>query len=157
MSPLIKALSISSAVGAGLIAGTFFIFSAVIMPALAKGNPDHDMQTMRTINEVILRSPFMFVFGATALLGVLLPVLAGVNRSPQFGWLVAAGALYLVGVFGVTAVFNVPLNDRLMGNGLISWSDYLRLWVPWNHVRTLAAAASMLCSILAPVLQSARL
>lgn len=145
MSHLIKALSTTSAVTAGLIAGTFFIFSIVIMPVLAKGTPEHGTQTMRAINEVILRSPFMFAFLAPALLSIALPILTG--RSPSLAWNIAAGAIYLIGVFGVTIVANVPLNEGL-DKGTVVWADYIQPWTLWNHVRTAASTAAMTIWIL---------
>jgi uncharacterized membrane protein len=68
--------------------------------------------------------------------------------------LVAAGC-YLIGVVGVTAVRNVPLNnalDRVTPDGADEaalWSRYLSRWTAWNHVRTVASAAAALALILA--------
>ena len=147
MTTLLKTLSTVSAVGAGLIAGTFFIFSVVIMPALAKGNPEHSVQVMRTINDVILRSPFMPVFGITSLLCFVLPLMMGVSKVPSLGWTVVGAAIFLVGVFGVTMAFNVPLNVRLDGDAKV-WTEYLSAWTFWNHVRALASTAAMAIWIL---------
>lgn len=53
--------------------------------------------------------------------------------------------LYLVGTFGVTITFNVPLNDALAmvkpdsTEGAELWARYLTTWTLWNHVRTIAA------------------
>ncbi len=145
MNPWVKALSLAATVGGGLIAGTFFIFSVVIMPVLAKGSADQGIQMMRSINEVILRSPFMPVFGATALISLILPFMAGLQRSPLT---LAACLLFLVGVFGVTMFGNVPLNDQLMVNKGV-WPTYLSVWTLWNHVRTIAGIVSMSLLILA--------
>ena len=153
MNMLMKLLTICSAIGSGLIAGTFFIFSAVIMPALAKGNADHSIQVMRNINDVILRSSFMPIFGLTTLLSLILPCVAALQKSPGLGLIVAAGAIFLIGVFGVTMFFNVPLNDQLAKDQaqIVQqvWPNYLKVWTTWNHVRTVAATVSLALWILA--------
>jgi uncharacterized membrane protein len=60
-----------------------------------------------------------------------------------------AASLYLVGAFGVTMVFNQPLNLKLAGmqpsQAVAFWPQYLDTWTLWNHVRT---AASLLASAL---------
>jgi uncharacterized membrane protein len=59
--------------------------------------------------------------------------------------------LYLVGTFGVTVVFNVPLNNALAGHlgetadASKFWREYVPQWTLWNHLRTVA---SVLASVL---------
>lgn len=140
-----------AATGAGLIAGVFFAFSSFVMPALAKIRPSPGIAAMQSINVVVLRSAFMPVFLGTALLCIAVALLSGGN-----GLLLAGSLLYLLGCFGVTMVFNVPLNNRLAraaadsADGAALWTHYLRRWVLWNHLRTLA-------SLVAAVLLAARL
>jgi uncharacterized membrane protein len=63
---------------------------------------------------------------------------------------VFGAALYLVGTFGVTMVFNVPRNNALArlepADSVAAWRRYVQEWTWWNHVRTLAAvlAAALL-------------
>lgn len=63
--------------------------------------------------------------------------------------------LIFVGVFLVTIVFNVPLNDTLASvtsgssEGSRVWREYLAGWMPWNHVRTIASIAALACFIIA--------
>jgi uncharacterized membrane protein len=58
----------------------------------------------------------------------------------------AASLFYLVGCFGFTMWFNVPLNNQLAAvapaQEAALWSRYLDVWTFWNHVRTLASIAS---------------
>ena len=60
--------------------------------------------------------------------------------------MLAASLLYLLGCFGVTMVFNVPLNNQLAAvapaQEAAAWSRYLDVWTIWNHVRTLASIVS---------------
>lgn len=71
--------------------------------------------------------------------------------------IIAAAAIYLVSVFGVTVLANVPMNERLDAMAHTSkeaeqyWQDYLRRWTWWNHVRMAGSAASCGCLMWAAV------
>ena len=68
------------------------------------------------------------------------------------------GLLFVVGVFGLTMVANVPLNNELAAvdpasvDGAQLWERYVARWTAWNHVRTLAAIAA--ATILTVVMSS---
>ena len=102
-----------AALGAGLVAGVYFAFSAAGLAAVAVFDPD----------------------------------LAG-------RWLLfTAGLIYVVGMFGCTAVFNVPLNNRLARVGsdesarVATWKHYLVHWTRWNHLRGVCSLATLVMSI----------
>lgn len=57
-------------------------------------------------------------------------------------FLLAGAICYLAGVLGVTAVFNVPLNNALASFGPSHWQQYVTSWLRWNHVRTVLAVLS---------------
>ena len=107
-------LTLVAALGAGLVAGIFFAFSAFIMSALGRLPPESGISAMQSINVVVLNPVFFFVFFGTAVLSLVLAIAA------LFGWsgasvpyLLAGSLLYLVGTILVTMVFNVPLNNSL--------------------------------------------
>lgn len=145
MPPPLDLLLAVSALAAALMAGVYFAFSAFIMTAFAElergAGPGAGAAAMNAINRVILRSAFMPLFWGSTLASLALAVLALLDRSaPGSAAQLGGGALYVVGMFGVTAAFNVPLNNRLpaaMEGGAV-WAHYLRAWTRWNHVRTLA-------------------
>ena len=62
--------------------------------------------------------------------------------------LIAGAALYLLGPFGVTLMFNVPLNNRLAEtdttNAEQEWIDYQVRWQRWNHLRTYIGVLSII-------------
>ena len=66
-------------------------------------------------------------------------------QQPTAVYLLIASSLYLIGCFGVTVAFNVPLNDTLAvanpdsTEGVTLWAKYLTSWTFWNHVRAIAA------------------
>jgi uncharacterized membrane protein len=156
MQTLLTLLTLASAVGSALVAGTFFAFSAFVMTALARRPAAEGMAAMQAINAVVVRSPFIAVFLATAIASALLALtaLAMWGDARAVYWL-AGAFLYGAGTFCLTIICNVPLNDALAAadaasqDGADRWARYLTDWTWWNHVRTGAAFAAMVCFILA--------
>ncbi|MCW5664627.1 MAG: DUF1772 domain-containing protein [Piscinibacter sp.] len=137
------------ALGAGLVAGVFFAFSTFVMKALAQLPSEQGVAAMQRINVVVLNPVFLALFVGTALIAGICGVGAVVSwGSIRSALLLAAAVLYVVGCFGVTVAFNVPRNEHLAGlhagsvEGAAYWQVYLREWVLWNHVRTVASSAA---------------
>lgn len=152
MEKVIFTITLLAALGSGLIAGVFFIFSVAIMRALER--VPGGMAAMQSINVVILNPMFLGVFMGTALLCLVLAILSVVRWNDSVSvWLLAGTLLYLVGSIGVTMIFNVPLNNALMTatpeNADVVWKNYLSTWTMWNHVRTVASLAASASFILA--------
>ena len=155
MDSLISLAVIAAAIGSGLIAGTFFVFSVAIMRALGRLPAAEGAKAMQSINAVILNPAFLGVFLGTAVLSAAIIVL-GILRAGQPGWtsLTAASAIFLGGSIFVTMFFNVPLNNSLAASkpetteGQALWQTYLRTWTLWNHVRTVASLGSLAMFIL---------
>lgn len=143
-------LALGGLLGSALMAGTFFAFSTFIMPALGQLAPAEGMRAMQRINVTVFHPLFMGTFFGTALVSVAALALPWLTDAPRSTWSWVAPVVYLVGVFGVTAAGNVPLNDRLKGAsaaqdaGLALWAEYQVPWTRWNHLRTLASLAAML-------------
>ena len=139
------------ALGCGLLAGLYFAFSVFIMSALDRLGPAAGAAAMNSINTVIMRSLFMPVFMLTSLASLLLAAIGALRwDEPGATLLLAGGLVYFIGMFVVTMVFNVPLNNQLQasrpGDVELLWRRYLVSWTRWNHVRTLASLlASALC------------
>jgi uncharacterized membrane protein len=142
--PVVLPLLWFCALGAGLIGGLFFAFSAFIVTALARIEAPAGMSAMNAINAVILRSLFMPIFLGSTLAGLVLAADAAFDLArPGAAAIVAAGAIYVLGMFGVTMAFNVPRNNALAtakgpDAGAI-WRRYIHEWTAWNHVRTIAS------------------
>jgi len=55
----------------------------------------------------------------------------------------------MIFLFIAAITFNVPLNNSLAEVDIESgfsgsvWIEYYRSWISWNHIRTVAAAASL--------------
>jgi uncharacterized membrane protein len=107
------------------------------------------ISAMNAINVDIVRSLFMPLFLGGTLAAAALAVMAVLRwGEPGAMVMLAGGVLYVVGMFVVTMVFNVPLNDALAAADPSSpeaaslWARYLKDWTFWNHVRTAAAAGA---------------
>ena len=158
---LVFVLTFLAALGSGLIAGVFFIFSFAIMRALSRITPFSGMWAMQSINIYILNPVFLGVFLGTAIICAGLAIGAVLRwHLPGAGWLLAGTMTYIVGSIGITMIFNVPMNNALMvadpatPEGLQLWANYLTNWTFWNHVRTFASLAA--CASLIMALASSR-
>ena len=114
------------------------------MQAFGKRPAPVGIAAMQSINETILNPIFFSVFFGSALLSLVLAILAVIGWSdPRSGWRLAGALLYLVGSIGITMQWNVPLNNRLAkaapdsAEGATLWARYLKVWTQWNHVRTI--------------------
>lgn len=143
------ALTLSSALGCGLIAGVFFAFSAFVMNALGRLPPAQGIAAMQSINIVVINPLFMATFFGTAAGCVLLAASSlFMWHKPGAVYLLLGSLLYLVGTILVTIVFNVPRNEALAAvdpasaDGASLWAGYVSSWTAWNHVRTAAALAA---------------
>jgi uncharacterized membrane protein len=147
---LIPAFTFAAALGVGLVSGLFFAFSAFVMKALGRLPAEQGIAAMQSISVTVLNPLFGTVFFGTAVLCLVLTVVAFL-RWNETGviYLVVGGLLYLVGTFGVTAAINVPMNDALAAvapnsaEGAALWARYLVRWTAWNHVRTITALLAL--------------
>lgn len=139
MTPVVTTVA---AVGSGLVAGIFLVFSIAVMPALRRLPPDVGIAVMQGVNRAILNPLFLLPYLGTAVACVAAAVTSG--GAPP---IVAGAVLYVVGAFGVTGAANVPLNNELAAvdtgpAGVRVWEKFCSRWTFWNHVRSLAALAA---------------
>jgi uncharacterized membrane protein len=149
MHSIITGLLWFSAIGCGLLGGLYFAFSTFIMTALGRIDQAAGIAAMNAINATIMRSLFMPLFLGTSLASLVLAGRSLVHLGePGALVMLAGGVLYVVGMFAVTMVLNVPLNNALAAVEPASaesaqvWARYLKDWVFWNHVRTIASIAA---------------
>ncbi len=149
-----------------LVGGVFLAFSDFIMRSLSLTAGSGGAETMQAINREVFRWVFMTLFLGMAAVSILILVYAAMGLEGTGAVLIGlAAVVYLVGCFGVTVVFNVPMNEALAGMDLSQdatrayWTGtYLPRWTFWNTVRTLAcgvASALLLFGLL--VLTGARM
>ncbi len=123
------------------------------MRSLDTANSPGGIEVMQVINREVFKWVFMTLFMGMAAVSIVIIGYIYVNLTgPAAILIMLAAGFYLVGVFGVTVVFNVPLNHLLEGMDFTSevaldfWrTRYLPDWTFWNSVRTFASvlAASL--------------
>lgn len=144
-------------IACGLVAGVFLSFSDFVMRSLDRADPTAGVEVMQAINREVFKSLFMvLLLGLTALSPLLMGYAYLQLAGPASVAIMTGGALYLAGVFAVTLVFNVPMNNRLAAKdhagaeAATYWTQtYRPRWTFWNGVRALASAASAFCYLLA--------
>lgn len=147
METFFSAILWAAAIGCGLMAGVYFTFSAFVMRALTAIPVARAVDTMNSINRVIVSSAFLPLFFGTTIASGLL-VGSAVFLSPATLHAAIGGGIYLVGMFVCTMAFNVPLNERLAAlnpdsdQAALFWPIYKQTWVRWNHARTVASTAA---------------
>ena len=148
MGELTTYIIIAAITGAGLITGLLFAFSNFVMRALAELPADKGMFAMNQVNEKIINPVFMLFFLGTPVLCAYITFMAINGLSEPGHIFLLTGALaYLVGPFGITMLFNVPLNNQLATTDLSAaneaWPQYQQRWQRWNHVRTYIGVVSI--------------
>ena len=134
--------------GSGLVTGLLFAFSNFVMSALADLPSEKGMFAMQRINEKIINPIFMLLFLGTPVLCLLMVVIFGQKISDSGSVFLLVGALaYLIGPFGITMLFNVPLNNQLARANTSDadeiWPMYQKRWQWWNHIRTYIGVVSI--------------
>jgi uncharacterized membrane protein len=149
----------TAAMCTALIAGLFYAYSCSVNIALGKLADTEYIHAMQSINKEIQNPIFFLSFMGTL---VLLPVSAWLSfdsqLSARFYFLAAAAIIYLFGVFGVTMMGNLPLNEALArfdaGKATTAQIAQYRLAFekPWLFFHNIRTVLSVIC--LAAVLMS---
>lgn len=140
----------------GLVAGLLFGYQCSVIRGLGALPDAAYLQAFQSINRSIQNPAFFAAFMGSV---IVLPLAAGLCRqqgAAEAGRLLfLAGALYGLGVFGVTVLGNVPLNERLAQTDLTNATaaELARLRRafegPWNRLHTLRTVAAVLAFALA--------
>lgn len=159
MLKLSNVLLVIAATSTALMAGLFFAWSCSVTIGIARLPDNGYIAAMQSMNRAIQNLVFLTCFMGTLL---LLPVVTYMHYTPnpsgRFWFLLAASVLYGIGVFGVTMVFNVPMNETLdkfpLQTASLQETAALRTWFEgrWNNlnmVRTVAGTLSIACVIIA--------
>ena len=139
-------LALATGLACMLASGALFAFSAFVMGALDRLQPEHGLLAMQSINVRAVTPVFMTALFAPAALCVAVAIGDGSALA------IAGAALYLLGPVGTTIAGNVPLNDALARldpgdpRAGARWRDASQRWTRLNHVRTVLgiAAATLL-------------
>ena len=139
-----------AAFASALIAGLFYAYHWSVMPGLNAIDPLAAVKAMKSINVVIINPIFAFSFFGTLVFGGIAALLHVTALRTAPGLLVwAAFLVYALGTFGVTVMFNVPLNNQLAAtsptaaNAAEFWRTFYEPWMFWNLVRTIASMIAL--------------
>src|SRR6187402_1372785 len=144
--------------GSGLMAGLFYSYSCSVNPGLKALADQEYIKAMQSINSAI-QNPLFFVafMGLLVVFPIAVSLAGRQGMNPSFYYLLFAGVIYFVGVFGVTAFCNVPLNEQLavfpVATARAADIAAMRLsfekpWNAYHSVRTVAAVVSFGLAVL---------
>ncbi|MBD2754161.1 anthrone oxygenase family protein [Spirosoma validum] len=144
-----------AAITTALITGLFYAYSCSVNPGLNRLSDLEYVTAMQSINRAIQNPLFFISFLGTP---ILLPVSTWLNYnqpvSARFWLLLLATILYLIGVLGVTALGNIPLNEALNSFSIQTASaeeiavQRVRFETPWNTWHTIRTLASFVALVL---------
>lgn len=157
MSGLMQTVTVAAGVGAGLLGGVFFAFSAFVMPALRRLPATQGISAMQSINRLAVTAPLMLALFGTAMLSVVAIIWAIRSRGHAAAlWMLAGGLAYIAAIL-ITIAGNVPLNDTLAtldpssAGAAAQWSHFVQRWTLLNHLRgagSVAASAAFILAVL---------
>jgi uncharacterized membrane protein len=142
-----------------LIAGLFYAYSCSVNAGLGQLSDANYILAMQSINRAIQNPLFFISFMGTL---VLLPISTylhyGQPSLHRFYLLLAATIIYAVGVIGVTALGNIPLNNMLDKFSVQSGDNeaiinarvsFEKAWNGFHSIRTIAVVIALGLVILA--------
>lgn len=141
-----------------LIAGLFYAYTCSVNLGLGKLSDIEYIKAMQSINREIQNPVFFSCFFGTLIL-IPLSAFLQYNQQATFkAWLLITATLtYAIGVFGVTAFGNVPLNNGLENFNLIDATNeaikhqraiFETRWNTLNTVRTLFSIITVILIII---------
>jgi uncharacterized membrane protein len=142
----------------GAIFGFFYAWVVSTMWGLDAADPRVAIEAMQEMNASVRNAAFFPAFFLTPLALAVAGVFAGPRaRGPARTLFLVAGAVYLIGGIGVTAVVNVPMNEDLAAvpvpvsaaEAAHVWDTYSGRWQAWNVVRAVASGVSLLLAAVA--------
>jgi len=139
----------------GLMAGIFFTWSNAVKPGLGKLSDLEYLRAFQSMNRMILNQSFKALFIGAIIATGILPVIYFKQFPNSVFWLLTACfTIYWIGVFAVTVLGNIPLNEILDKNNLDTMSindiKILRssIEVKWNNFNLARSISSGLSFIL---------
>ena len=146
-----------SVIACAVVSGVFLTFSDFVMRSLNGATTTAGIEVMQVINREVYKTVFMaLLLGMSALSPFLVYYAYAFVEGPAGSWIMIGGAFYFAGVFGVSLVFNIPMNNRLdaldyaKSEAAAYWTNtYMPYWTLWNYVRALASAGAAICFLIA--------
>ncbi len=143
----------------GLVAGFVLAFAIVVMPGIQRLGDREFLQAFKEMDGIIQNNHpvFMLVWLGSALALIVSATLGfGQLAGTERLILIAATAIYVLGVQLPTISINIPLNNHLQKQELESLSEselqqertrFEPRWIRWNTIRTYLATLTTLLLI----------
>ena len=135
----------------GACFGFFFAWQSSTLRGLDMIDPATAIEAMQAMNASVRNPLFGTVyFGTPFALALSVVVMAVLRARVAAVVLGLALVLHMVGVFGVTATINVPLNQELAAvdaqapEAATIWQAYSTRWQSANLIRMIAAGVSLM-------------
>ena len=145
-----------------LVSGLFYGYQCSVINGLGALADKEYLSAFQSINKAILNPTFMLSFMGSL---IILPVISYMTFKSGSGLIfpcvLTATILYIVGVFGVTMFYNVPLNEKVAAFDIqnateaqlrIMRSGFEGSWNKWHLIRTMAAVACVI-SLIIPLIK----
>jgi len=136
---------------AGLLAGIFFTWTNAVTPGIGKLDDLAYLQVFQYMNRAILNPLFFIIFMGALLFSVASTYYYKSDSKLIFRMLSTATIIYFIGVFIITIVGNLPLNDLIDKSHLESLSKneiiklrerYEMKWNSLHLIRTITSTST---------------
>ena len=140
----------------GLLAGVFFTWSNAVVPGIGRLDDMGYLKAFQNMNRSIL-NPFFYLIFIGPLLFAGISAYFNQSNSVVFRLIICAGIIYFTGVFLLTILGNIPLNEMLdkadLSNITSEDAAFLRskFEAKWNNfhlIRTIASVVSFIVLII---------
>ena len=136
----------------GLLAGLFYGWQCSVTNGLALLPDKEYLMAFQSMNKAILNPVFFLSFmGSLIALAITTFIFYRTGSGDVLPYLTTSLTIYAIGVFGITMVCNVPLNETLarFDINLATEVDIQKIrsgfelrWNNWHLIRTIASVAS---------------
>lgn len=152
---------IFSVLSCTLVTGFIFTYAVVVMPGLSKLNDKEFIRAFQATDGVIQNNQPLFILtwmgSIISVLGAILSSLVSVGLSEA--WLIIfVGAVYLLGVQGITISIHLPLNNHIQKMNIDELNDKIlreervkfeKKWNFFNNIRTgIAVSVSLILLVI---------
>ena len=140
-----------------LVGGFIFTYAIIVMPGLSNLNDKDFLRAFQVADAIIQNKQplllFTWIGSIVAILTTILISLVTVGLSEA--WLVVlVGAVYLLGVQGVTAIIHIPLNNHVQRLNIEELNDKtladerLKFETKWNFFNKIRTGIAIIVSFL---------
>jgi len=147
----------------GLLAGIFFTWTNAITPGIGKLDDLAYLQVFQHMNRAILNPLFFIIFMGALLFSVASTYYYKSDSKLIFRMLIIATVIYFIGVFIVTIIGNLPLNDLIDKSVLESLSKieiielrekYEIKWNKLHLIRTITSTSTFFILIAVSIINN---